>query len=99
MRIIVSDREKAKTLLKNSGFTLGCTMVVAVEVPDSPGGLDSVLQLVSANGINLEYMYAFVQGELDKAVMIFRFDKIEQAIELLTKNGFHIIPGDKLCEM
>ena len=99
LRIIVSDQEKAKTLLKNSGFTLGCTMVVAVEVPDSPGGLDSVLQLVSANGINLEYMYAFVQGEQDKAVMIFRFDKIEQAIELLTKNGFHIIPGDKLCEM
>ncbi len=63
-------------------------MVVAVEVPDSPGGLDSVLQLVSANGINLEYMYAFVRGEQDKAVMIFRFDKIEQAIELLTKNGF-----------
>ena len=45
-------------------------------------------------------MYAFVRGEQDKAVMIFRFDKIEQAIELLTKNGFHIIPWEtSFCEM
>lgn len=99
LRMIVSDQEKAKVLLKEKGFTLGSTSVVAVEVPDRPGGLDSVLQLISANGINLEYMYAFVQGEMDKAVMIFRFDKVDQAIELLAKNRFKIIPGSQLCAM
>ena len=68
LRMIVCDHEKAKVVLKEKGFTLGRTSVVAVEVPDTPGGLDSVLQTVSKNGINVEYMYAFVQREAESAV-------------------------------
>lgn len=97
LRMIVCDHEKAKLVLKEKGFTIGRTSVVAVEVPDTPGGLDSVLQLVSANGINVEYMYAFVQREAESAVMIFRFDKIDQAVEILSANKFVIIPAEKLC--
>ena len=84
-------------MLKEKGFTLGRTSVVAVEVADAPGGLDAVLQLVSRNGINVEYMYAFVQREQESAAMIFRFDKVDQAVEVLKSNGFTIIPADRLC--
>ncbi|MBD5646715.1 MAG: ACT domain-containing protein [Desulfovibrio sp.] len=99
LRMIVCDPEKAKTVLKEKGFTLGRTSVVAVEVPDEPGGLDSVLQLVSKNGINVEYMYAFIQQEHDRAVMIFRFDKVDEAVELLKRHEFAIIPAQRLCEI
>ena len=97
LRMIVCDHDKAKVVLKEKGFTLGRTSVVAVEVPDVPGGLDSVLQTVSKNGINVEYMYAFVQREAESAVMIFRFDKVDQAIEVLKDNGFVIITAERLC--
>ena len=43
LRLIVDDQEKAKSVLKEHSFTLGRTSVVAVQVPDTPGGLDSVL--------------------------------------------------------
>ncbi|WP_165072984.1 MULTISPECIES: ACT domain-containing protein [unclassified Desulfovibrio] len=97
LRMIVCDHEKAKNVLKEKGFTLGRTSVVAVEVSDVPGGLDAVLQLVSRNGVNVEYMYAFVQRDQESAVMIFRFDKVDQAVELLKANNFTIIPADRLC--
>ncbi len=97
LRMIVCDHEKAKNVLKEKGFTLGRTSVVDVEVSDVPGGLDAVLQLVSRNGVNVEYMYAFVQRDQESAVMIFRFDKVDQAVELLKANNFTIIPADRLC--
>ena len=97
LRLIVCDPDLAKQTLKEKGFTLGRTSVVAVEVPDRPGGLDSVLQLVSKHDINVEYMYAFLQREKGGAILIFRFDKVDQAIELLKENKFTILPPDEIC--
>ena len=97
LRMIVCDHEKAQAVLKAKGFTLGRTSVVAVEVPDTPGGLDSVLQLVSTHGINVEYMYAFVHRAAESAVMIFRFDNVEQALTVLQANNFTILPAAQLC--
>ncbi|MBO4368784.1 MAG: ACT domain-containing protein [Desulfovibrio sp.] len=96
LRLLVPDHEKAKAILKEKGFTFGCTSVVAVAVEDAPGGLDAVLQLVSKNGINVEYMYSLIQRNLPQAIMIFRFDKVDQAIALLKEHSFTIIPSDKL---
>ena len=99
LRLIVDDHEKAKAVLKEQGFTVGSTNVVAVRVDDRPGGLDSILQLLSDTGINVEYMYAFVQAGSDSATLILRFDKTDQALELLAKRNIPIIPGEKLYRM
>jgi hypothetical protein len=99
LRLIVSDFEKAKAKLKEAGFTVGRTSVVAVEVNDQPGGLNNILTMLQDAGINVEYMYAFVQQSGDSAVLIFRFDRTDQGIELLQKNDINIIPGDKLYAM
>ena len=99
LRLIVDDHEKAKTVLKEQGFTVGRTSVVAVQVDDRPGGLDSILQLLSDTGINVEYMYAFVQAGSDSATLILRFDKTDQALEALTKHKIPIIPGETLYRM
>ena len=98
LRMIVQNHELAKTVLKEKGFTFGCTTVVAVEVEDSPGGLDRVLQLLSKNSINVEYMYALIQRISPRAIMIFRFDKVDKAIELLQANNFTIVPTAELFE-
>ena len=99
LRLIVSDFDKTKTVLKDNGFTVGRTTVVAVEVPDKPGGLHSILGMLSENSVNVEYMYAFVQQSGQNAIMIFRFDRTEQALELLAKAGLKVVPGDELYKM
>ncbi|GFK95537.1 hypothetical protein NNJEOMEG_03403 [Fundidesulfovibrio magnetotacticus] len=99
LRLIVSDHEKAKKALKEHGFTVGRTSVVAVEVDDRPGGLNAILQVLSAGGVNVEYMYAFVQQSSKTAIIVFRFDKTDQAIELLGQKGIRVIPGDVLYNL
>ncbi len=99
LRLIVSDFEKAKTTLKDKGFTVGRTTVVAVEVKDKPGGLHAILQALQKENINVEYMYAFVQQSGKEAVIIFRFDRTDEAIDLLQKNKFTIVPGETLYKI
>ena len=99
LRLIVNDREKAKQVLKENGFTVSKTEVIAVEVPDRPGGLAEILQTLDRNAINVEYMYAFVERCGENAVIIFRFDEIEKAIAVLTENNFTILEGERLYGM
>jgi hypothetical protein len=96
LRLIVSDNLKAETALKENGFTVGKTDVVAVEVEDRPGGLFRILDLLNRAKINVEYMYAFVQHSGANAVMIFRFDHPSQAIKLLGENDLTVIEGARL---
>ena len=98
LRLIVNDVEKAHKVLKDNGFRVSKTPVVAVEVPDKPGGLHSIMEVVSKEGINVEYLYAFVEKSGQNAVIIFRFDNPEKAIEVLTKQNFAVIPGSKLYD-
>jgi hypothetical protein len=93
-RLIVSDTEKAVTLLKDKGFTIAKNEVVAVEVPDRPGGLAGILATLQGKSINVEYMYAFVQKSEGNAVLIFRFDDIEKAIDVLQKANVKILSGE-----
>ena len=99
LRLIVNDNARALDILKKAGFTVGKTEVVAVEVPDRPGGLADILEQFGKAGTNVEYMYAFVEKSGDDAVVIFRFDNPEQAVELLRKSGVNILPEDKVYSL
>ena len=96
LRLIVNDTEKAKQVLKDNGFTVGKTEVIAVEVLDKPGGLADILNIMKNNGINVEYMYAFVQKSGGNAIIIFRFDELEKAIGTLQKGGIRILKGEEV---
>lgn len=96
LRMIVNDVEKAVGVLKEQGLRVSRTIVVAVEVPDRPGGLHGILQVVAQEGINVEYLYAFVERSGENAVMIFRFDAPDKAIAALERNGLTVLPGSKL---
>jgi len=94
LRLILSDNEKAKEALKEHGFTVGKTSVVAVEVEDRPGGLNRILEVLSKGDVNVEYMYAFVQHSGANALMIFRFDDIDAAVKVLTDNDIKVLEGN-----
>jgi len=96
LRLIVNDTEKAKQVLKDNGFTVGKTEVIGVEVADKPGGLAEILNVMKENAINVEYMYAFVQKSVGNAIIIFRFDELEKAIEVLHKAGIRIMKGEEI---
>jgi len=99
LRLIVNNNEKAMETLKNAGFTVGKTNVVAVEVEDRPGGLHKILDVLFKSGTNVEYMYAFVQQSGNNAVMIFRFDQTEKAMKVLAENNIKTIDGKTLYTM
>jgi len=96
LRLIVDQTEKARQTLKNNGFTVGKTNVVAVEVPDRPGGLHDILMMLHEANLNVEYMYAFVRSSGNNAVMIFRIEKDQDAISLLESKGVSVIDGEHL---
>ena len=96
LRLIVNDVNTTLKVLNEHGLRVSKTIVVAVEVPDRPGGLHSILEVLAKNGINVEYLYAFVEKSGENAVIIFRFDSPDNAINVLLKNGFTVLPGEKL---
>jgi hypothetical protein len=96
LRLIVNDVEAASRVLKEHGLRFSRTTVVAVEIPDRPGGLHGILEILMKNGINVEYLYAFVEKSGQNAVIIFRLDAPEAAIDVLQKNGMTVIPGAKI---
>jgi len=99
LRLIVDKVDLAKEVLRAGGFTVGKTNVVAVEVPDRSGGLAGVLQAVNAAGLNVEYMYAFVNKSGANAVLIFRFDEMDKAIEVLQQHNFTLLTGEEICAL
>ena len=99
LRLIVNDTENAFKVLREKNFTVSKTEVIGVEVPDTPGGLAQILQVLDKNDVNVEYMYAFVERSGDNAVIIFRFDNIDEAIKALSSNNIKIIEGRKLTSI
>lgn len=83
IRMIVDCPEKAAEILKSKGFSVKITSVVAIEVDDRPCGLAAVLKVMEEANVNVEYMYAFVEKKKNHAIVIFRFEDIEKAVELL----------------
>ncbi len=85
VRLIVNDADRATFALKDAGFTVRRTPVVAVLIPDRPGGLATTLNAL--RGIAVEYMYAFVRKSGEQAVVVFRFDDVERAVARLREAG------------
>jgi len=97
VRVICDRPHLAKRVLEDQGFGVSITRVIAVEMPDRPGGLAEVLEALGAEGINVEYAYAFVEPDADAAVDIFKVDD-ERAAAVLAAAGMRVIEADKLYE-
>lgn len=96
VRFVVDKAENAVKTLKENGFIASIAEIVAVEVNDEPGGLASVLKVIADNDLNIEYMYGFVEKASDKALMVFKFEDVDKAIDILCKNKVSIISKEKI---
>ena len=99
LRMIVNNVNKAEQALKTEGFTVGKTNIIAVNIDDSPGGLNKILDPIYAQDINVEYMYSFANPKQYNAVMVFRFDDTDKAIRILQENSLEIIKGEKVYNL
>lgn len=99
LRLIVSDADKAETVLKEHGFTVRISDILAVAIPDLPGALGNLLSIAEHAGLNVEYMYAFVQKQGEEAVLIFRFDDPDRAIEIMLENSIKVLETHELLTM
>ena len=99
LRLILDNPDKALSVLKKANFTLSETDVIAVEVSDKPGGLAEVLNILGNAGINVEYMYAFVEKSSNNAVMIFRIEDIDKAIKTLKDSKVTILDNKQVTTL
>lgn len=99
IRLIANDTEKTVDILRNAGYAVNVTEVLAISIPDSPGQLSRVLDALGQDGVNVEYMYSFL-GTSDKAVsFVIRVDDNSHAAEVLTKAGIIQLTENDIAEM
>ena len=99
LRMVVDKPDDAVKILKDKGFVSTITDIIAVEVEDKPGGLSDILKVIYESKINIEYMYAFVEKRSNKALLVFRFDDIDGAIEILSKSGIRVLGKSEIASM
>ena len=91
LRVIVDKPEAAQKTLRDAGFTVVASDVIAVEVEDQPGGLAAVLDILQRDAVNLEYMYAFSSLKAHRAALVFRFEDPDAAIRSLTNASVSVM--------
>lgn len=99
LRIIVSDPENAYKILKDAGFTVSETEVIAVQVPDSPGGLATVLEQMSDANLNIEYLYAFLGTSENDALVIFKVEDFAKARDTFIEKGIKFLDEKQLYQL
>ncbi len=99
INLIVDDPPLAEAALTKAGMTVTLSRVLAVVIPDQPGGLDKLTQLLFGEGININNAYGFVLEGSRKAVFVVSVDRIEAAEKLLEKNGFQTLDAEALSSI
>lgn len=99
LRILVNDPDLAYKILREAGFTVSETEVVVVQVPDNPGGLASVLDQVSEESLNIEYLYAFLGTTDNQALIIFKVEDISKARQAFHDKGIKFLEEQELFKL
>ena len=100
VRLIVDDVLGTANTLKDNGFVASMSEVLAVEVPNVPGGLNKVLEILSGTGINVEYMYAILGNKSSEtAYMIFKVSDNDKASFAMNIAGIKILDAEELSAL
>ncbi len=99
LRLIVNQPDTAYQILKQKGFIVDITEVIAVEVPDQPGGLAGTLEKLGEKNINVEYMYAFLGTTSQDALVILRVENIPGAVEALEGANVKVLQGEEVYSL
>jgi hypothetical protein len=87
LRLIADKTDEAVAALNEAGFTTRQTNVAAVEIDDVPGSLAGLMDLFRASQVNIEYLYASLEGKGGKAVVIFKLEDHDKGFKILKDNG------------
>lgn len=96
LRLIVNDPERAETVLREKGFTVSISKVLAVQVDDEPGGLHSIMGKLHEQSIGVEYAYAFITRKADSAFVVLRVEDNEKTAQYLKSCGVKIVEADEI---
>ena len=96
LRLIVSDNEAAIKALKAENFTAKENDVIVVGMKDEPNGLNSILEILEKENINVEYVYAFVSTKADEAIVVFKIENYEDGLKALEKAGANLLTQEDL---
>lgn len=99
LRLIVSDNEKTKEVLKAENFIVKETEVLVVGVKDEPDGLNSTLEIFENANINVEYLYAFVNSKTDEAIVVIKIEDYEEGIKALSKENANILTEEDINQL
>jgi len=99
VRMIVADYEAGMKALKNEGFTVKTTDILAIEVDDRPGALAKVLDSFVEHDLNVEYMYAFVAKKAGAAILVFRFEDTDRAIKALKDTHVKVLTNEEVIAL
>ena len=97
LRCIVSDPDKAYQLLKEDGFTVKVTDVIGMTVPNTPGSLAVILKHLSDNGVFIEYLYSFANG--DGANVIIRPINLENCERISQEKKVDLLAANDLYKL
>lgn len=99
MKFLVDKYEVACQALRQEGLAVTQLDVLAVEVPDKPGGLHAVAEILAKHNINLENASGFVTQARKRAVLLIETKDVEQAGHVLKKQGLHLLNPEELTVM
>jgi len=99
INLIVDNPERAEQALTEAGMTVHLKNVLAVLIPDQPGGLDKLMQLLYKEGVNINNACGFVLERAQKAVFVVDVDQIEKTEKLLEENGFKTLDTEALSQL
>jgi len=99
VRMIANKPDLAIEVIRDAGFTVNIADVLAVEVPDCPGGLHQVLEIFNKNNISVEYMYSFVRRPSQRALLLFKVEEIKNAMKALQDEGINILTCREVYEL
>ena len=98
LRLIVDNAALGKEKLIENGFSSLLTEVSIIKIPHEVGSLQSLLNVIDDNGVNIEYMYG-LSIESDEAYVVLKASDISKIDEILTANGVHTISCDELANI
>jgi len=101
LRFICDQPENAVQVLRQAGFSVGETDVLAIQIPHRPGGLAEALEVIQPLDINIEYLYAFANNPGRDAVVVMRVEngRSQQAAEALTQAGFKLLTSEEAYQL
>jgi len=99
LRLIVNKPDMAEKALNENGFTVSITEVIAISIPDKPGGLATALEVLQNESISIEYTYAFVGKREGEALVILRTDNQQKAMEVLKKNNIKVLTEEEVYSL